>query len=404
VRLRDTRVVYVANARLPTEKAHGVHIVRMCEALARHGATVELWHPRRRQPAALRDVDLFDHYGAEHNFAVHRTRNVDVVTLEPVLRRATPFVFAMHAFVWAAFVARRARRTPSALFVTRDTAVAWWLTAFGLPVVFDVHTAPTGGARRFHRSLAHRPSLRMVSVVSSALRDDLVAAGYPPERIHVLPDAVDPQPYEALPSAARCRAQLALPDRPVIGYVGRFDTQGLDKGLGELVQAVAALHDLSPKPMLVCVGGPQHLATRYAAQARALGCSSDDARFADYVAPTEVPTWIGAADVLAIPFPDHPHFARSSPLKLFEYLAAGRPIVASALPGIADVVRHERDALLVEPGNVDALAAALRRALTDSTLARELSAAARVTARDHTWDARAAAMLTVATREDAIFA
>jgi glycosyltransferase involved in cell wall biosynthesis len=95
-----------------------------------------------------------------------------------------------------------------------------------------------------------------------------------------------------------------------------------------------------------------------------------------------------------LPFPRTAHFARSaSPLKLFEYMAAGRPIVASALESVEEVVEDERTALLVPPSDPDALASALARLADDPGLAERLGAAAREAVTPFAWRARARCIL-----------
>jgi glycosyltransferase involved in cell wall biosynthesis len=98
--------------------------------------------------------------------------------------------------------------------------------------------------------------------------------------------------------------------------------------------------------------------------------------------------------VTLLPLPDEP-VARlfTSPLKLFDYMAAGVPIVASDLPALREVLRHEENALLARPGDPDAFAAAVRRLLADPVLAARLGRQARADVDGYSWDARAHALL-----------
>jgi glycosyltransferase involved in cell wall biosynthesis len=108
------------------------------------------------------------------------------------------------------------------------------------------------------------------------------------------------------------------------------------------------------------------------------------------VAPADVAGKLVSADILALPNPasaisNH----ATSPLKLFEYMAAGRAIVASDLPSIREVLNHDTNALLVAPGDPAALAAAIRRLATDAALRGRLGAAARSAVLDYSWSRRA---------------
>jgi glycosyltransferase involved in cell wall biosynthesis len=109
------------------------------------------------------------------------------------------------------------------------------------------------------------------------------------------------------------------------------------------------------------------------------------------VPPSEIPSYLAACDVVVsphMPLPDNTPFF-GSPTKLFEYMAAGKAIVASRLGQIGDVLDHERTALLVEPGEPAALVAALKRLAGDPALRERLGRSAQVEAQQHTWLANA---------------
>ena len=112
--------------------------------------------------------------------------------------------------------------------------------------------------------------------------------------------------------------------------------------------------------------------------------------FVGQVDPTQVPALLRSVDVLALPnTPGRASSAYTSPLKLFEYMASGRPIVASDLPALREVLGPDTNAVLVEAGNPEALASGLARVLGDPALASRLAAQARDNVREWTWDKRA---------------
>ena len=125
-----------------------------------------------------------------------------------------------------------------------------------------------------------------------------------------------------------------------------------------------------------------------------------DAIFTGYQSPARIPHYLQAADVLLMPYgtrtltPSGENTtAFMSPLKMFEYMAAARPIVATDLPALRGTLRHEHNALLVAPDAQAPLAAAIARVLADSGLAARLAAAARADVEPLTWEARARGVL-----------
>ena len=392
------RIVYIANARLPTQKAHGFQIVKMCEAYAGLGADVELLHPYRFQhDEDLRDRTVFDYYGVEPSFSVKVLPNLDVLRLERFLPRILfgPLYYA-HAIWWARTAAAAARGRPADLYHTRSEHIAFWLTRMGLPTVYEVHTVPRRLGRRLMTGVAARDSTRLVAVLTSFIKTRLIELGFPEERIEVLPDGVDLNMFEGTPEKDDCRRRLGLPlDRPIVGYVGRFHTMGMEKGIGDLIAAMSRTRPVNGKPpLLLCVGGPLDAVSGYLAEASRLGVPESNLRFVDRVPNSEVPIWLRACDVLTIPWPWSEFSAYfTSPLKLFEYMAAGVPIVASDLPSLREILHHGDNGWLVEPDNPGALSEGLNHVLADPGSARDMAGRALRDVQQHSWRDRAGRIL-----------
>jgi glycosyltransferase involved in cell wall biosynthesis len=170
---------------------------------------------------------------------------------------------------------------------------------------------------------------------------------------------------------------------------------GHEKGIPDLIRAaaVSALRKLDP--LLLCVGGPMDSVPGYEELARALGLPSSATRFVDRVPNTEVPTWLAALDVAAMPYPRDSAQTFVSPLKLYEYMAAGLPIVATDLPGMREVLDNG-NAVLVPPGDAEGLGHALARLLSDPQAAAALAEKARRDAAENSWNRRAELALGVA--------
>ena len=391
------RLVYVSAARLPTERAHGVQISRMCEAFAALGVEVLLLHPHREQSLpAMRGVSIFDYYGIAPSFTVRTLRNWDFVSWERwIPQRLLVGIGFLHALCWSLYAAAVARREPADLYFTRDVAVAYWLTRFGLPTAFEAHMVPKRAQRYLVALFARRTAFRLLIAVTPFVERSFRDMGVPREKIVVQPNGVDLGLFERLPGREDCRRRLGLPARePIVGYVGRFETMGMEKGIVNLVRSMATG---THRARLVCVGGPMDLVPSYEQEAQRMGIPAGRVCFVDQVPHTEVPLWIRACDVVTIPWPwteFSAHF--TSPLKLFEYMAGGTPIVASDLPCLRSILRDGENARLVSAGDPFALSAGIADLLNNPGSAAALAAQAREDVAKRTWTGRAAEVLSSA--------
>jgi glycosyltransferase involved in cell wall biosynthesis len=199
---------------------------------------------------------------------------------------------------------------------------------------------------------------------------------------------VDLGRFEHLPSREAARSQFEFhTDRIVVGYIGRLKTLGMEKGVSVLLDALA-MHKEDHRFFGFIVGGPEQDRVTYAELARAHGLTSDDVQFIGEISSRDVPTALVACDILAMPFPDFPHYRlHMSPLKMFEYMAAGKPVVTSDLPTIRDVL-DERSATFCTPGDSRSLRNALQWIADhpDEAAARAEKAHERV--KRHTWEER----------------
>lgn len=222
-----------------------------------------------------------------------------------------------------------------------------------------------------------------IIVVSEADRRALVKRGVESERIVLNPNGVDTERFAVGGGKEVRRRHLIDDDNVVIGFVGSF---GPWHGSPVLARAFADIAESVPRVHLLLVGDGPELDTT-----RSIVCDAgleDRATLTGQVLPNDVPPYLDACDILVsphVPLPDGVEFF-GSPTKLFEYMAAGKAIVASRLGQIGDVMEHGVTAWLVDPGDASGLAHALR-ALSDAPeLRRELGAKARRQALDsHSW-------------------
>jgi glycosyltransferase involved in cell wall biosynthesis len=260
------------------------------------------------------------------------------------------------------------------------TAIAGSLAArrLGIPHLVEVN-APLALEEARFRGLrlgavarwAERWILRradVVVVVSHALAAHVRRLGVRPERIHVVPNGVDRRLFHAGLGAGAVRTRLGLEGRFVVGFSGTLKPwHGLHHLLHALEQAKK-----TPMHLLVIGDGPER--ERLLLLTRALGLE-DRVHFVGSVPHDQVGRYLAACDVLVAPYGriEHDWF---SPLKVAEYLACGRPVVASAIGQLAEEAGPAAGVLLVPPGDEQALARVLTELALDAERCQRLAHAA----------------------------
>lgn len=283
---------------------------------------------------------------------------------------------------------RHARFSLAGALLARITGAPLFLEYNGPEDFIGKEWTPT--PLRRHLAACERTALSAadrIVVVSEVGRRALVRRGVEPERIVLNPNAVDASRF-GVGGAGEVRARHGIAaDDLVVGFVGTF---GPWHGAPRLARAfVEAAGELAGLHLLLVGDGPEHdVAARIVAEAG----FGERMTSVGPVAPSEVPAYLDAADVLAsphVPLADGVEFF-GSPTKLYEYMAAGKAIVASRLGQIGDVLRDGETALLVEPGDERELADALRTLAASPRLRAQLGAESRRQAVErHGWRANA---------------
>ena len=225
-----------------------------------------------------------------------------------------------------------------------------------------------------------------VVVLSEVMRADLVERGVGADRITVVPNAVDATLLEVVTTPREGRRALGLPeDGRWVGTVSSLvDYEGLDL----LLHAVRALRDQGLDVRCAIAG--DGVSRPFLRQLVATLGLEDVVVMPGRVSRADAARWHGALDVFVVPRRDTPVCRTVTPLKPIEAMAAGRPVVASDLPALAEIVAGPGSGLLVTPDDAGALAGRLHGLLEDDTLWQELADAGREFAATRTWQAMAA--------------
>jgi glycosyltransferase involved in cell wall biosynthesis len=386
------KLLYISLARFPTEKAHGLQIAQNCEAFAEDGYDVELWVSKRQNTPEMQVIsDPFTHYGVAQNFRLAHVGGIDLFPLMGGNTKLERIAFYLHVLSFCVLLLWCLRSTKADIYYSRDEYVLLALSLF-IPkekLVFEAHQlSPSRMGAWFQKQVTKR--VGHLVAITEPLKDAFVKQyRIASKKILVAHDGVRAERFTNLPSQAESRQQLGwAQDAFIVGFVGRLQMLNtLEKGGGTLVQALAKVEGAS----LAIVGGPDEAVEALRQKWLDLGLARERFLYVGQVAPALVPVYLRAFDVCAMPHPFNPQFAYyTSPLKLFEYMAAEKAIVASDLPAWADVVQDEKNALLVPPSDSQALADAIQRLNDSPNLRERLGKAARERVMQHyTWTARA---------------
>lgn len=393
-------LLYIASIDFPSVRARAIQVANTCHALARRGWRVTL-------VVGQRDAPPLDQYLARYGLEPHPHLRLVGVPVPRVPPTAPGFLRERYSRVWnIGFLAGIFARLPGLLrearpdlLMARDLRLARLLLRaeplHRVPLVFEAHNLPSlplaeraaadararrEAARLYRLEWAVFHRARLVVTITERLRGLTVERyAVAPERVVCVPDAGRaPDPESTTPPQERSDWQ------PTIVYAGQLYPW---KGVDAVLQALPGL----PAARLRIVGGLEEDAQRerLLRLAAELGVA-DRVDFEGPVAYADVPARLASADVAVLPLADGAEAREfTSPLKLFDYLAAGLPVVAADFPTVREVLRDGENGLLFSPGDPATLASALERALSDRDLAARLRRRALETAADFTWDRRA---------------
>jgi glycosyltransferase involved in cell wall biosynthesis len=219
----------------------------------------------------------------------------------------------------------------------------------------------------------------LLVAVSQALCNHFEKAGVKTQKVKILPNAVDTRLFRPEVDDSRLRSRLKPDGRFVVGFVGSFKAW---HGVDFLLEAFNWLCGEDASYHLLLVGdGPMR--AKLEEETRRLGLQGA-VTLVGNVPHEEIPRYLALMDVAVAPYPALDDFY-FSPLKLFEYMAGSRAVVASRIGQVAEVISDGLTGLLYEPGNKEALLGCIQRLRADETLRRELGQNARMACSKNTW-------------------
>ncbi|TAL49398.1 glycosyltransferase [Patescibacteria group bacterium] len=359
------KLIYIANIRLPTEKAHGIQIMKMCEAFAAQGVGVKLVVPRRKN--FIKD-DPFLYYGIKRKFKIIKIPCLDLVRwgkLGFLIESLTFFEFAFWRFFSAA----------EAVFYTRDEVAAFYFSNIGRNVIWESHR----GEKNFIvRRVVKRKKVKLV-LITQALKSLYISFGARAKNILVSPDGVDLEPFSIPIPKQDARKKLGLPvEKRIVLYTGHLYSW---KGVDILADAAKNID-----AEVFFVGGTREDIESFQRKYRHI----QNIHILGQKLHHEVPLYLKAADVLVLPNSSKDRISQlyTSPMKLFEYMASGTPIISSDLPSLREVL-DESMVYFFTPDDPKSLAETVDLVLKNYDEARQKANMALSRVEQYSWRKRA---------------
>jgi len=359
------KIVAIAGSTIPSDTANSLQVMKACQALVQIGHEVTLLVTGAKNTSA----DLQKHYGLQVDLPID--------WLASSSRRR---------FTWDAV--RRARRLKADLIYSWFPQSAVFGLLGGLPVIFEIHIQPTGlFGPLWHRAFAAlRGRGRLVSITRAlvhVLERDFHMR-FSPEEVVIAPNGVDLERFASLPDPVAARRQIGLGESQTVMCTGHLYA-------GRGAELFLALAKSFPQSQFVWVGGRPEDIKVWKQKAE-----SENVTFTGFIPNQELPMYQAAADILLMPYSrsimgssgSADSAAVASPMKMFEYMAAGRAIVSADLPVIREVL-NEQNAIFCEPDKLENWRAEIESLLGDERRRIDLGNQARQDVQGYTWVARA---------------
>ena len=374
------RLLYLHTAPIDTQAANIIQVLHMCRAFSELGHDVTLALPKPRATGRTVEELARAKLGQPCGF--------DIITYRRLTlggRMAEPGGYPA--------VVRILKRHRADLCLVRSPACLSASLGRGVPTVFEAHTVS------YHRNPlldllrtrnlvrnSKRRHLALFVAISENLARAWIAKGVPADRVLALHDGVDPEGFSVEEDVEPLRARLGLPSRrKIVVYSGSLYA---DRGIDRMLALAGTFSDVT----FVAVGGPGDRVELYRRQARSEGL--DNVVFVGHVPHCRVKDYLAAADVLLMTWSRQVRtIDYCSPMKVFEYMAAGRVIVGDGFPTIREVLTDGEDAFLVDPDSFPDLVEAMGKALSLGYPNQMADRARRLVLEKYTWKERARRIL-----------
>jgi glycosyltransferase involved in cell wall biosynthesis len=373
------KILYIVNVKIPAERAYSYQIAKTCESFAKMGLDLELIVPNIQ---TICDGDIFKFYGLSRVFKYTR---VNVNCKFTRLFKSERLMGYCQSIIFILCVIFRYWNKKNTLFYTRSPIIGFLFTMRGCLTVFEAH-----GWKKKEKVWVYRAIIKKAHKIianSEGTREVFIENGASEKRVLAVSNGVDLDKFDIAVSKNEARKKVGLPEnKKIVLYSGSFFAYSW-KGIDILLKAG---EKLSKDILIVLVGGRKSEIQRIKDEWKFINVLLFEYQHIDLL-----PYFLKSADILILPNKKNDVISEkyTSPLKLVEYMASKRPIIASDLPSIRQIV-DEESALLIQPENPELLAEAIQKILFfDKDKIERMVNKAYKDVLNYSWDKRAEKIL-----------
>ena len=359
------KIVYSARSIIPSRFANSVHVMKMCQALAAHGHQTTLILPPRRKGRLSGTDDVYEFYGVARNFRIEKTLWLPKVGV----------------YIHGLISAFKAKLDGTDIFYTRSMEIAFFSCLLRNNTIFETHTPLTEFKYLDRLLLAfvlRSDKIKTFVVISDALKKLLLEA-------HAIEESCVLVAHDGSDITKNITNTFNETNISV-GYVGH-----LYEGRG--IEVIIASAQSIPTASFHVVGGNPDDVKYWEKKSRGI----KNLTFYGFVSPQKAAEISLKMDILLAPYQETVMVTSGldtskwmSPLKIFEYMAAGKAIICSDIPVLREVLENERNALLCSPADYGAWVASIKRLISDQDLRLSISSNAyRDIKTKYSWSIRA---------------
>ena len=372
------KIAYLSSSVIPSQKANSVQVVKMCNAFSELGHEVTLFAKTSEKPNSSDSEDIKEYYGINYPFKIHRLSASNIRLLGGL-----EYAYKVYNKI------KDLKINPDILY-GRNLYALTVCQKLNRPIIYESHATPVFGRKLLEKYLFSLPQFKKLVVINKALYDyyinNFTIFKNNPKKILLASDGAD------LTKVISNRKIININNKsPIIGYSGSlYPGKGID--------TIIELAKIMPEYNFVIAGGSEDEIKRFKKTYKL-----NNLYFHGFVTPSDIPAFLSECDILLAPYSQKVYSDNNkkinladwmSPLKIFDYMSSGKPIIASNLPAIREILEDSKTAVLVDCDDISAWRNSIVKILCKPDFAKTISENAyELLKNKYTWKTRAEMVL-----------